>query len=121
MQCWLNLEDCAIDDSTRSRGKPALFRLGDGSLSAPLEEQLLCLHAGDTCTFTLPPQASFGAENPNIIQFFSPRHFTEIGEPEAGTIMLFTAFDGIEMPGVVRAVVKIRAALISIIHWQATQ
>ncbi|MBF1994316.1 FKBP-type peptidyl-prolyl cis-trans isomerase [Serratia symbiotica] len=102
----LKLEDGVIADSTRSSGKPALFRLGDGSLSAPLEEQLLGLHAGDTCTFTLPPQAAFGAENPDLIQFFSPRDFTEIGVPEVGTIMLFTAIDGSEMPGVVRAVVE---------------
>ncbi len=79
----MKLEDGMIADSTRSSCKPALFLLGDGSLSAPLEEQLLGLHTGDTCTFTLLPQAAFSAENPDLIQFFSPRDFTEICVPMA--------------------------------------
>ena len=79
---------------------------GDGSLSAPLEAQLLGLRAGDKCAFTLQPEAAFGAENPDLVQFFSRRDFAETGVPDVGTIMLFTAIDGSEMPGVVRAVAE---------------
>ena len=93
----LKLEDGSTAESTRSSGKPALFRLGDGSLSAPLEAQLLGLRAGDKCAFTL---------NPDLVQFFSRRDFAETGVPDVGTIMLFTAIDGSEMPGVVRAVAE---------------
>ncbi|MBH1890966.1 FKBP-type peptidyl-prolyl cis-trans isomerase [Serratia marcescens] len=102
----LKLEDGSTAESTRSSGKPALFRLGDGSLSAPLEAQLLGLRAGDKCAFTLQPEAAFGAENPDLVQFFSRRDFAETGVPDVGTIMLFTAIDGSEMPGVVRAVAE---------------
>lgn len=69
----LKLEDGSTAESTRNSGKPALFRLGDGSLSAPLEAQLLGLRAGDKCAFTLQPEAAFGAENPDLVQFFAPR------------------------------------------------
>ncbi len=102
----LKLDDGSVAESTRSSGKPALFRLGDGSLSAPLEAQLLALKVGDKHQFTLPPESAFGIENPDLIQFFSRRDFAETGVPDAGTIMLFTSRDGSEMPGVVREVTE---------------
>lgn len=102
----LKLEDGSTAESTRANGKPALFRLGDGSLSASLEEQLLGLRVGEQRRFTLPPESAFGVENPDLIQFFSRRDFAETGVPDAGTIMLFTSLDGSEMPGVVRAVAE---------------
>lgn len=43
----LKLSDGSVADSTEAQGKPALFRLGDGSLSDALEQQLLGLSAGD--------------------------------------------------------------------------
>lgn len=102
----LKLEDGSTAESTRGNGKPALFRLGDGSLSAPLEQQLIGLRVGDKCAFTLQPEAAFGAKNPDLIQFFSHRDFIDTGVPEVGTIMLFTAIDGSEMPGVVHEVAE---------------
>ncbi|CAI0876723.1 FKBP-type 16 kDa peptidyl-prolyl cis-trans isomerase [Serratia rubidaea] len=102
----LKLEDGSTAESTRGNGKPALFRLGDGSLSASLEQQLLGLSAGDKRAFTLQPEDAFGANNPDLIQFFLRRDFAETGVPEVGTIMLFTSMDGKEMPGVVREVAE---------------
>ncbi|MCE1644898.1 FKBP-type peptidyl-prolyl cis-trans isomerase, partial [Enterobacter hormaechei] len=49
----LKLQDGSIADSTYTQGKPALFRLGDGTLSSPLEQQLTGLKDGDKHTFTL--------------------------------------------------------------------
>lgn len=39
----LKLDDGSTAESTRNNGKPALFRLGDTSLSEGLEQQLLGL------------------------------------------------------------------------------
>ena len=75
----LKLDDGTTAESTRNNGKPALFRLGDASLSEGLEQHLL-------------------------IQYFSRREFMDAGEPEIGAIMLFTAMDGSEMPGVIREI-----------------
>ncbi|CNE71762.1 FKBP-type peptidyl-prolyl cis-trans isomerase [Yersinia nurmii] len=102
----LKLEDGSTAESTRTHGKPALFRLGDGSLSDQLEEELLGLQIGDKHAFTLPPEAAFGLESPDLIQYFSRRDFAQTGVPDAGTIMLFTTRDGSEMPGVVREVAE---------------
>lgn len=100
----LRLEDGSTAESTRANGKPALFRLGDGSLSAALEEALLGLKAGETKQFTLEPEDAFGGVSPDLIQYFSRRDFIDAGEPEVGAIMLFSGMGGSEMPGVIREV-----------------
>ncbi|MCC8372855.1 MULTISPECIES: FKBP-type peptidyl-prolyl cis-trans isomerase [Photorhabdus] len=102
----LKLQDGSIVDSTHTQGKPALFRLGDGTLSSPLEQQLTGLKDGDKHTFTLAGENVFGKPNPDLIQYFTPRDFAETGIPEIGTIMLFTAMNGSEMPGIVKAVTE---------------
>jgi FKBP-type peptidyl-prolyl cis-trans isomerase SlpA len=100
----LKLEDGSTAESTRANAKPALFRLGDGSLSAALEQALLGLKAGDKHNFTLAPEEAFGSVSPDLIQYFSRRDFIDAGEPEVGAIMLFTGIGGSEMPGVIREI-----------------
>jgi len=100
----LKLEDGSTAESTRANGKPALFRLGDGSLSAALEQALLGLKAGETKQFNLEPEDAFGGVSPDLIQYFSRRDFIDAGEPEVGAIMLFSGMGGSEMPGVIREV-----------------
>ncbi|MFR0655248.1 FKBP-type peptidyl-prolyl cis-trans isomerase [Pantoea sp. SIMBA_079] len=100
----LKLEDGSTAESTRANGKPALFRLGDGSLSAALERELLGCKAGDQLAFTLAPEDAFGASSPDLIQYFSRRDFIDAGEPEIGAIMLFSGMGGSEMPGVIREI-----------------
>ena len=100
----LKLEDGSTAESTRVNGKPALFRLGDGSLSDALETALLGLRVGEKKAFTLEPEAAFGSVSPDLIQYFSRRDFIQTGEPEVGAIMLFTGMDGSEMPGVIREI-----------------
>lgn len=100
----LKLEDGSTAESTRNNGKPALFRLGDGSLSEGLEQHLLGLKEGEKKAFSLEPDAAFGIPMPDLIQYFSRRDFMDAGEPEIGAIMLFTSMDGSEMPGVIREV-----------------
>lgn len=93
----LKLDDGSTAESTRSNGKPALFRLGDTSLSEGLEQQLLGLKEGRKRPFrwSLTPPLAYPA--PDLIQYFSRREFIDAGEPEIGAIMLFTAMDGSEM------------------------
>ena len=91
----LKLDDGSTAESTRNNGKPALFRLGDGSLSEGLEQHLLGLKEGDKTTFALEPDAAFGVSSPDLIQYFSRREFMDAGEPE---------MDGSEMPGVIREI-----------------
>ncbi|EAB8791487.1 FKBP-type peptidyl-prolyl cis-trans isomerase, partial [Salmonella enterica subsp. enterica] len=55
---------------------------------------------------TLPGEAVFGKPSPDLIQFFSAADFLEAGLPETGTIMLFTAMNGSEMPGIIKSVTE---------------
>ncbi|MEG3110209.1 MULTISPECIES: FKBP-type peptidyl-prolyl cis-trans isomerase [Pantoea] len=100
----LKLEDGSTAESTRANGKPALFRLGDSSLSAALEQALLGSKVGEKRNFTLAPEDAFGSISPDLIQYFSRRDFIDAGEPEVGAIMLFSGMGGSEMPGVIREV-----------------
>ncbi|KGT88410.1 peptidylprolyl isomerase [Erwinia typographi] len=100
----LKLEDGSTAESTRNNGKPALFSLGDGSLSDALESQLLGLEVGAKKAFSLSADDAFGQSSPDLIQYFSRRDFTQAGEPEIGAIMLFSGMDGNEMPGVIREI-----------------
>ncbi|QOL15975.1 FKBP-type peptidyl-prolyl cis-trans isomerase [Dickeya dianthicola] len=102
----LMLEDGSVAEATRESGKPAMFRLGDGSLSAALEAQLLDLRVGDRRQFSLPPESTFGPSNPDLIQFFLRRDFVQTGVPEVGTIMLFSGMAGNDMPGIIRDVAE---------------
>ncbi|MFT4465218.1 MAG: FKBP-type peptidyl-prolyl cis-trans isomerase [Sodalis sp. (in: enterobacteria)] len=102
----LKLADGQLADSTRRENKPALFRLGDGSLSAELEQALLGLREGDQKNFSLAPESAFGPSNPDLIQFYSRRNFIETGVPDVGTIMLFTGIKGSEMPGLISDVAE---------------
>ncbi len=67
----LKLDDGSTAESTRNNGKPALFRLGDTSLSEGLEQQLLGLKEGEKKAFSLEPDAAFGVPIPDLIQYFS--------------------------------------------------
>lgn len=102
----LKLADGSVAESTQSHGKPALFRLGDESLSPALEAELIGLTEGEKKTFTLAGEHIFGKYNPDLLQYFMPSDFAESGVPEMGTIMLFTAMNGNEMPGIVQAVTE---------------
>lgn len=48
----------------------------------------------------------FGKPSLDLIQFFSAADFLEAGLPETGTIMLFTAMNGSEMPGIIKSVTE---------------
>lgn len=100
----LKLEDGSTADSSQAQGKPALFALGNDSLSPELEAQLIGLSEGEKKTFSLAGDTVFGKHNPDLVQYFSLRDFMETGTPEIGTIILFTAMNGSEMPGVVKAI-----------------
>lgn len=100
----LRLKDGSLAESTYNNGKPALFCLGDGSLSPAIERELEGLSVTDKRTFTLEPEEAFGQTNPDLIHYFSRQQFHQAEKPEPGTIMLFSAMDGSERPGIIREI-----------------
>ncbi|UMX60232.1 FKBP-type peptidyl-prolyl cis-trans isomerase [Escherichia coli] len=84
------LDDGTTAESTRNNGKPALFRLGDASLSEGLEQHLLGLKVGDKPGLLVGARCGvWRTVSPDLIQYFSRREFMDAGEPEIGAIMLF--------------------------------
>ncbi|ARR48460.1 FKBP-type peptidyl-prolyl cis-trans isomerase [Photobacterium damselae subsp. damselae] len=100
----IELEDGSLAESTYALGKPAKFRLGDGSLTPNFEQCLLGLHVGDKEKFILAPEDAFGLPNPNNIYQININKFSAEAPAEVGTIIAFSGSDGQEIPGVVIAV-----------------
>lgn len=100
----LKLEDGSAADSTRVNNKPAMMRLGDGSLTPNFESCLLGLKAGDKKDFTLPPDDAFGMPNPDNIHHMDRTRFGLEAAPEIGAIISFAQPNGGEVPGVIREI-----------------
>lgn len=100
----LKLEDGSAADSTRVNNKPALMRLGDGSLTPNFESCLLGLQVGDKKDFTLPPDDAFGMPNPDNIMHMDRSRFGTDAPAEIGSIISFAQPNGGELPGIIREV-----------------
>lgn len=100
----IELEDGSLAESTYALGKPAKFRLGDGSLTPNFEQCLLGLYVGDKEKFILAPEDAFGLPNPNNIHQININKFSAEAPAEVGTIIAFSGSDGQEITGVVIAV-----------------
>nr|WP_086940619.1 FKBP-type peptidyl-prolyl cis-trans isomerase [Thaumasiovibrio occultus] len=100
----IKLKDGSVAESTHAMGKPAKFRLGDGSLSPEFERCLIGLVEGDDVSFELAPEDAFGQPNPDNIQYFARSQFGPDLEPEEGTIVAFAGADGREIPGIIREI-----------------
>ncbi|SDB20373.1 FKBP-type peptidyl-prolyl cis-trans isomerase SlpA [Pseudidiomarina indica] len=98
----IKLTDDSVADSTKVAGKPAKFRMGDGSLTENFEACLVGLKAGDEREFELAPEDAFGMPNPDNYYQVATTKFGE--RPDIGQIFMFPQPEGVELPGIVRAV-----------------
>ncbi|GLT61745.1 hypothetical protein SLA2020_344280 [Shorea laevis] len=69
------LLDGTTFDSTRDRGEPLTFKLGQGLVAYGLDHGIITMKKGERALFTLPPELGYGAEGcdsvpPNsVVQF----------------------------------------------------
>lgn len=54
------LTDGTVFDSSRNRGAPITFRLGEGRVIKGWDEALARLRVGDRATLIIPPQLGYG-------------------------------------------------------------
>ena len=101
----IRLDDGSVADSTRAMGKPATFRMGDGSLTANFEQCLLGLAAGEKSSFVLEPEDAFGLPNPDNIHHVELSKFGADAPAQVGNIIAFAGPDGQDIPGIITAVV----------------
>lgn len=101
----LSLTDGQEIDSN-FEGKPASFRLGDGSMLPGFEAELIGLAAGDEKAVVLPAGQAFGEINAGNRQRFSADKFAhlladDVLPTEVGSVVSFRDPAGFELPGVV--------------------
>lgn len=100
----IRLNDDSVAESTYHLKQPAMFVMGDGSLTPGIEQALLGLKAGDKKTFKVDPEDGFGLVNPAQIYSLPLQQFSPDLALEPGLIISFTQPNNVELPGVVRAI-----------------
>ncbi len=100
----MKLSDGSAADSTKVNNKPAKLNLGDNSLSAAFEAEIIGLKAGDTKEFTLAAKDAFGEPNPDNIHYVDKARFNQEAPAKVGNIITFTQPGGVEIPGIVKEI-----------------
>ena len=100
----MKLSDGSAADSTKVNNKPAKIIMGDQSVSAAFEAQLLGMTQGDSKEFTLAAVDAFGESNPDNIHYMDIDKFTAEVPAKVGNIITFTQPGGVELPGMIKDV-----------------
>ncbi|MBL4940400.1 MAG: FKBP-type peptidyl-prolyl cis-trans isomerase [Colwellia sp.] len=99
----MTLSDGSAADSTKVNNKPAKIIMGDQSISAAFEAQLLGMLAGNSKEFTLKAVDAFGESNPDNMHYMDIDKFSVEAPAKVGNIITFTQPGG-ELPGMIKAV-----------------
>lgn len=99
----MTLSDGSAADSTKVNNKPAKIIMGDQSISAAFEAELLGMASGTSKTFTLEAVDAFGESNPDNIHYMDIDKFSAEVPAEVGNIITFSQPGG-ELPGMIKEV-----------------
>lgn len=83
------LENGDIFDSSETAG-PLEFKVGEGSVMAAFEEQVLALGPGEKKTFQLAPAEAHGESNPELIQTVERSVLPQQGQLAVGMVLGLT-------------------------------
>ena len=99
----MKLSDGSAADSTKVNNKPAKIIMGDQSISAAFETQLLGMATGESKEFTLGAVDAFGESNPDNIHYMDIDKFSAEVPAKVGNIITFSQPGG-ELPGMIKEV-----------------
>ena len=99
----MKLSDGSAADSTKVNNKPAKIIMGDQSISAAFEAQILGMSAGDSKEFILEAVDAFGESNPDNIHYMDIDKFSAEVPAKVGNIITFSQPGG-ELPGIIKEV-----------------
>ena len=99
----MKLSDGSAADSTKVNNKPAKIIMGDQSISAAFEAQILGMTAGDSREFSLEAVDAFGESNPDNIHYMDINKFSAEVPAKVGNIITFSQPGG-ELPGMIQEV-----------------
>lgn len=101
----LRLDSGEEVDSTFG-GEPGVFEFGDGTLPQGFESCIQGMQVGERQIFEVPPEKAFGQPNPNNLQTFSLKDFSNAEDLEPGMVFSFADASQSELPGVVHSVTE---------------
>lgn len=99
----MKLSDGSAADSTKVNNKPAKIIMGDQSISAAFEAQLLGMKTGDSKEFSLEAVDAFGESNPDNIHYMDIDKFSAEVPATVGNIITFSQPGG-ELPGMIKEI-----------------
>jgi FKBP-type peptidyl-prolyl cis-trans isomerase SlpA len=99
----MKLSDGSAADSTKVNNKPARIIMGDQSISAAFEAQLLGMATGESKEFLLEAIDAFGESNPDNIHYMDIDKFSDEVPAKIGNIITFSQPGG-ELPGMIKEV-----------------
>ena len=95
----LRLENGMTIVSNLEDADPEALVLGDGTLAAALEAQVIGLAAGGRRRTSLPAGAAFGLPDPTLVQDLAVKDMPAEPALRSGTLMEFSLPDGTRLAG----------------------
>jgi len=99
----MKLSDGSAADSTKVNNKPAKIIMGDQSISAAFEAELLGMATGTSREFSLEAVDAFGESNPDNIHYMDVDKFSVEVPAKVGNIITFSQPGG-ELPGMIKEI-----------------
>jgi len=87
-------DDGTVFDSSRDRGQPLEFTLGQGRLIRGFENAVMGMAVGQTKTVAIPPEDAYGPKNADLVRKMERNKFPEKIKPEVGTFLNVRQPDG---------------------------
>jgi len=87
-------EDGTVFDSSRDRGQPLEFTLGQGRLISGFENAVTGMTVGQSKTVDIPPEEAYGPKNSDLVRKMERSKFPEKITPEVGTYLNVRQPDG---------------------------
>lgn len=92
------LTDGQVFDSSRERGEPLEFTLGQGQIIPGFEKAVVGMRVGETKVSTFPPEEAYGPANPELKIQFPREQFPNDITPEVGLQLYMTQANGQPAP-----------------------
>ena len=87
------LGETPFDD--RSQGEPLAVVLGRKRVPKGVENALMLMEVGDSCTLVIPPEEGYGKADPKLVEWY-PRTLLDHGyEMKKGSMIMWHSADGL--------------------------
>jgi FKBP-type peptidyl-prolyl cis-trans isomerase 2 len=88
------LEDGTVFDSSKDRGEPIQFTLGENQIIPGFEKAVVGMKPGQTKTETIPAEDAYGPRRDDLLMDVSKTQFPENVEPKPGQTLQVQTKDG---------------------------